>query len=506
MADQKQQIVFQKTMTADKREQEACYLRHNLFASRSKGLYPARDFSQNAPVDVFSNGAVLEKTINSLMFVQDGADLKIYFSSNAPKGTYTLAHTLVNHSFYDAVYGNDEIHLLARSGAPLEFYKVNYDATTVTSIGSQAGTMSGGRALFDGLYYFYFFADKIYRQLNSDVHTLVFNDTASLPDSVDVFGDRIVLFFTPGNTIKVAFWDKADTDLYDKVVNIKNATFIAGGTVDGALVLLKGVGNSTNIHERNGEIVAGVFDGEKFERTNSIKAGSKTVTFKESAIGDEVMVVALASNDNSHNEILYNNFILKVNKKGEIEVMHTLATTDDVTSLDIHYDYMTFGLRGVSGGSPTYYHNADSVSAYGSYVNYANAEYITNFLNNPYNTHKLQNLAIVFEKLFDAGASEEKIIISYRVSERDDFTVLATITAENVKDNVDSRMSQTAKDAEYNDDTVGLTHQVYMNELMPDGTSLPEFNEIQFKFELSEGFSVIDAWYYYDYITRNSRL
>jgi hypothetical protein len=39
---------------------------------------------------------------------------------------------------------------------------------------------------------------------------------------------------------------------------------------------------------------------------------------------------------------------------------------------------------------------------------------------------------------------------------------------------------------------------------MPDGSNMPRYNEIQFRFRSKQGFSVLKAWYQYDYIIRNT--
>lgn len=88
--------------------------------------------------------------------------------------------------------------------------------------------------------------------------------------------------------------------------------------------------------------------------------------------------------------------------------------------------------------------------------------------------------------------------IYYRVSERDDFVLLGTITPEIVRENVNQR-----KDMSGEGETTGISEQLFHITKLPDGSSLPEFNEIQFKFVSKRGFSVMAAWYEYDYLSRN---
>lgn len=89
--------------------------------------------------------------------------------------------------------------------------------------------------------------------------------------------------------------------------------------------------------------------------------------------------------------------------------------------------------------------------------------------------------------------------VYFRVSERDPFTFLGTITPDIVIANVNQRKDQTGEG-----ETTGLTEQIFHFTKMPDGSSLPEFNEIQYKFVSKRGFSIIGAWHEYDYLSRNT--
>lgn len=89
----------------------------------------------------------------------------------------------------------------------------------------------------------------------------------------------------------------------------------------------------------------------------------------------------------------------------------------------------------------------------------------------------------------------ETLQLYYRTSDREDWTLLGEVTAEKVIANVNKRIDQTT--------TIPVPEQRYQITKMPDGSALPEFNEIQFKFKSLHGFSVIGAWFEYSYITRN---
>lgn len=491
---EKREIPFRTSMNIDKRNQDFAYLRNGLFASRTPGMYPAIKFRENSPTDSFPASSVIHATIDSLIIIQDGSDVKIYYSTNAPQGTYTLASTLAGHTFKDVASGNNGVHLLTRSGANAKVNSVS-SVGAVTEIASITETFSQGSIVFDGLYYFYVIGTKIYKQLKADPHSLAFNDTGDEPRIVDVYDDQIALFFDEGLQIKVALWDKSDTDLFDDTIRIPNSRLVAGGTVDGVLMLVKSVGNRTNIKERNGELVITGFDGQKFVRLNSIVAGNNQVLSKGQAIGSEVLVVALSSNDSTTNTKLHNNFILKIHNDGAVEAIHKLDLADDLTSLDIHYDYITFGLR----TGTKYHHNADLNAGFNSYINYDNVEYISNFLDDPTGRYKLDGVGFLFEKIHE----DEELDVYFRASDREAFTLLDTITPTKLKDNVDHRMSSTDKDTEFSDDDVPSTHQIYTITKMSNGDPLPEFNEAQFDLISRNGFSVIDAWYYRTAITRN---
>lgn len=145
--------------------------------------------------------------------------------------------------------------------------------------------------------------------------------------------------------------------------------------------------------------------------------------------------------------------------------------------------------------------NAESFNdyAYDNYTNYTSTEYITNFLEEPYDVKKLNAFSFAFEKLFKntAGSGgQEQLDIYYRTSDREDFTLLASITAQNVID-------YTNKEAEMTG-SVPVLQQRYDISQMPDGSLLPNFNEIQFYFKIKNGMSIIDAFYEYENITHTT--
>lgn len=89
----------------------------------------------------------------------------------------------------------------------------------------------------------------------------------------------------------------------------------------------------------------------------------------------------------------------------------------------------------------------------------------------------------------------EKLEIYYRTSEREGWTLLGVITPELVIANVNKRIDMK--------DDVPLPEQIYQFTKLPNLEALPEFNEIQFKFKSYNGFSIIESWFEYSYLTRN---
>lgn len=93
---------------------------------------------------------------------------------------------------------------------------------------------------------------------------------------------------------------------------------------------------------------------------------------------------------------------------------------------------------------------------------------------------------------------EEICDIYYRTSDRVGWTLMGSTYGQRVIDDVNLRLSR--EDAA----EIPLKEQRYQFVRMPDNTSLPEYNEIQFRFVPKNGFSIISSWFEYSYITRNT--
>lgn len=511
MSDAKKEIIFANSMTIDKRNPDLAYFRKNCFRSETKGLYPAKDFYRERPDDLTTSD-----TIQDILGSEEGTyDIKV-ITQNAGNllfndlGSNSTSNTTLNAVDYECgTFGNDGVKIVCDND---QLYKVQHANSNTTS----QWTFTDARpsvAGFDGLYYWYLSNNEIYRQLAGATPTIVFNNIGLQPRFVAFLGDQMVIFCEDAGAIIILFWDKSDADLFDKRIIINNARLVAGGVVDGRLMLVKSIGNSSNAKEQDGQLVLTEYDGEKFVKVNAIKAGDKDISFEAITgvgIGSEVMVFSIDGNVDSHNTTLYKDFVLKVYADGSIEVLYEPDTTSYGTAhvVRVFYNFICIAQRGVGANPPRIWINEETDNSFNNYEDYLTTEYITNFLDNPYNDHQLDGLAVAFEKLFeqtDTGASPatgEELDVYYRVSERDAFTLLMNVTAQKVKENVNASRDQSVEYA--TDDALGLPEQRYMVTLMPDGTALPRFNEIQFKFVPKRGFSVIGAWYSYSYISRNT--
>lgn len=516
MSDVKREIFFNNSMTIDKRSQEFAYLRKKCFDAKTKGLYPAIDFAAESPnqetigtkdiVDVI--GSEERAGIGNYdikVIVQDGSTLRFY-----NRGSNSESNTALSNIDYECgAMGNDGVHICVDDDTVRRVNEQNSNAP------ASDGTFTGALpeiAGFDGLYYWWLSRNEIYRQAGGDAPTVAFNNLGLTPDFVDFYNDQMVIFSQQSNDISVLFWDKSDADLFDKRILIKNARLIAAGVVEGRVIVVKGVGNGSNPKEFKGRIVVTVYDGEKFVEINSIKAGddeTEYVRVTGVGVGSNRMVFSIDSNLDTANIDLYQNFIYEVRGDGAIEVVDQpdTVTYGDVTIVRLFYDFVLYVQQGAGAQNPRIMINRSTDDEFGDYEDYTESVYITNFLNNPYNFHKLDAFAVAFEKIFeqtDAGATPptgEELDVYFRVSERDDWTLLMNVTAEKIKDNVNVNRDQST---EYASDVLGLPEQRYMVVNLPDESPLPEFNEIQYKFVLKRGFSLLGAWYGYSYLSRNT--
>jgi hypothetical protein len=512
MSEQRE-ILFQKSMTIDKRNGDFAYLRRNVYPAKTKGLYPSSDFFQERPDTAIVSAA--DNIVDVLGSEEGSYDIKVIVETAAGNtnfynlGSNATSNTALSGITPDcAVFGVDGVYMAANNS---QIYKIQHVNSNTTPVGTPL-TSRANLGAYDGLYYWWISSSKIFKQLPNGNPVEAFSGLTMAVQFVDFHDDKMILVGTQGGSIVVLFWDKSNTTLFEKRIVIQNANLLAMGVVNGTLLLVKAVGNSSNPHEQKGEIVVTKYDGEKFEKINSIKAGDRNLDFVRNtcvSVGSDVMLFGVDNNDDTANPELYNNYVYKVQADGSIEVQTlTNEAVDGIPQvIRLFYNFTLLALNGGSDPISKILINENFSTLFSDYSEYNETVYITNFLNNAYNRHKLDGVGIVFEKLFQqttATPTGEKLNVYYRTSERDDFVLLGEVTAEKVYQDVDARYNPTDKLNDYTDDSLPLHHQIYHITKMPDMSALPEFNEIQFKFESIRGFSVIQAWYYYTYLTRNT--
>lgn len=509
MSDVKERIEFSETMGIDKRNPAFAYLRKNCFRANTPGLYPARDFYEEQPdnlttsqqiVDILGNE---EDSFDIKVIIENGADLEFRnLGSNSSSNT-----TQTGKSYECGAAGPDGVYACLSDDISYKIQHVNSNVTSQGAFTDATPEVAGS----DGLYYWWFSRNEVYKQLPGAAPTVAFNNLGISPDFIDFYNDQAVIFAQDANDIVVLFWDKSDTDLFDKRILIRNARLIAGGVVNGQLTIVTGIGNSSNPAEQNGEIVVSHYNGENFQRVNSIKAGDRELGYEAITgvgIGSEVMVFSIERNLDAHNPYLYQNYLYKVYSDGSIEVQYLPdeTTYGPAHIVRVFYNFILYAQRGVGSEGDIIFINEDVNTSYDEFEDYTTTEYITSFIGTPINDHKLDGFAVAFEKLFeqtDPAATPptgEELDVYYRLSERDEFTLLMNVTALKVKEQVNPKRDESA---EYASDSLGMHEQRYMIEKLEDGTPLPEFNEIQYRFVLKRGFSLIGAWHRYTYTSRN---
>lgn len=500
-------------MIADKRDERFAYLALGNHKTVSKGLYPSHDYLQ---VQAINSARTLIDIAGSntspyqiKVIMQDGATVRF---SNL--GSNTESNDPIGASTVRAVtFGSDGVYVASRADNTI--YRVNHLNTNTSSIGTYTGSDPDIGA-YDGEFYWWITQrGHIMRQIpGSSTITEVFTNTRLDVQFVDFFQDFMVLFSQEGNDVVAALWDKSDSTNYEKIIKVKNSILIAGGVVDGTMMLVYSVGNTSNPKEMEGEMVIAGYDGEKFTRLNSIKAGRPNATRPRvnyenntRSCGSEVMLFAVDENDRpTKNPDLFQNYIYKVRKDGSV-VAETLPVPNGGDSnnfashVKVFPSFNLYAMLGTVDTGPKIRSNQNTNNSYSNYSNYTTTSYITDFLTNPFNYHRLKAISCSFEKLFknpDGTDGPEEMEVYCRTSEREPFALIGTITAQKVIDDVNTRVDYTTRNTE-----VPVFEQRYQFTEIEGGNPLPEFNEIQFKFVPKNGFSMIGAWFEYEYITRN---
>lgn len=405
MSDVKQEIKFYDSMTADRRADNFAYLRKNALVAITPGLYPSKDFEITAPTNIEGD---VRNIIGSKL---EDYDIKIITSEGSTTRFYNLdaegeSNTAITTSPYAASsFGLDGVYMATANG---KVYRVDHSSAATIQVGDLGTSWILEAGAWDDLYYWWIAPSQgMYRQLPAGNPIQVFNGNIEGFRAVDFFGNYMIIFTQVARDIIVLWWDKADNSFFYRRTKIKNSVFLAGGVVDGRLMLVHFIGNETNLKELAGEIVVSAWDGENFTRLNSIRAGHNNLSAITSSnnrqatfsTGAEVMEFAVDGNISAHNPDLYDNYIYRIRKDGRIEV-RAKPETSEVSSDRASFVrvFHSFSLYAVN--SPyQIYTNRDTSTNYDEYDGFTTTEYITNFIGNPYNDHKLDGLSISYEKI-----------------------------------------------------------------------------------------------------------
>lgn len=516
MADQRKELKFHKSMTADKRNENFAYLTKNIPDIKSQGLYPACGFTE--PGTIPTDADIID--IAGWVATSYSPDKlpRVIVNSNGKTRFYEIGGSSeVNAAIDDGVdavaTGSDGIYIATSGKEVVSPLYQNNNTVTIATFPKSPLVEVGG---FDGLYYWWI-GGKIWRQLagSSTIELIMDGTGLSNPYFLDFYKDYSIIYdethssSSDGNySTIVYFHDKMNSTSFSKRFVYKNERLLAGGVLDNLPVLVTQKAHSQNAKESRGQIIVRAYNGEEFLFLNSIKANEDEVSaggseLKQSGckVNGEYMIFSVTDNDQGDGDPtkeLAKNHIYKVFKDGSIQILTTPSI--DSARPDYHhasavgtfFDFDAYGMDNVSTYPARVFYNRNTSRTNTNYTGFETT-YITNFLCNPYNEHRLTALSLSFEKLFNV----EELDIYYRTSDKENFVLLANITRQKVKDNVNKRIDQSTE--------TPTPSQRYQITKMPDGTALPEFNEIQFKFVSKKGFSIIGSWFDYDYITRNTK-
>lgn len=513
MADQRKELKFHKSMTADKRNENFAYFAKGLADVSADGLYPSRDYTEFTTMPSIASGVITG--IWGMADVSDQTKPYNYLRWLHDKGSHTYDWYKFGATTPESSPTAKTITGIVDAGN-VTYYTDGSDIRTtssLTSLASYSGATGGTAGGYDGLYAWFVEQDgDIWRWLPRDtpgtspVEKIFSEAPFEGIVKVDFYKDQMVIFDNNSNSTTfngnnyVYLWDKQNSSFLNKRLPIKGY-ILAGGVINEELYVVYSLANTGNPKEEVGEIVVAQYSGEKFVEINRIKAGGRFVnrfintgyeymSGNACSINDNFLIFSVISNNNTKDEI-YRNYIYKVSKGGYITV--EAGPVNEASLGAVPQFIKTLRTFNIYIYANKIYTNEETDETNTEYTNYTKTTYITNFLCNPYNEHTLTALSLSFEKLFNV----EELDIYYRTSDKESFVLLANITRQKVKDNVNKRIDQST--------TVPTPSQRYQITKMPDGTALPEFNEIQFKFVSKKGFSIIGSWFDYDYITRNTK-
>ena len=372
MADQRKEIKFHKSMTADKRNENLAYLAKNIPDIKSQGLYPACGFTEPgtipADADIIDIAGWVATSYTPDKFP------KVIVRSNGKTRFYEIGGSSeVNTAIDDRVdavaTGSDGIYIATDGNEIVSPLYQNRNTVTIASFPSSSQVDVGG---FDGLYYWWI-GDKIWRQLaGSSVLELIMDNTGlRSPYFLDFYKDYSIIYDQTQSTTSdgtcstiVYFHDKKDSAFFSKRLVYKNERLLAGGVLDNLPVLVTQKAHSQNAKESRGQIIISANYWEEFVFLNSIKANEDEVSavgseIKQSGckVNGEYMIFSVTDNDQGDGDTtkeLAKNHIYKVFKEGSIQILTTPSIdsarpdSHHASAVGTFYDFDAYEMENVS--------------------------------------------------------------------------------------------------------------------------------------------------------------
>lgn len=194
---------------------------------------------------------------------------------------------------------------------------------------------------------------------------------------------------------------------------MQNSVLLGGANVGGRLMLVRQEQSMGNDKEEFGRIVVMAWDGVEFREINAIKSDSwlsipsTTLNGTTCKAGERFMLLAVDDNDinDTHQPDLFKNYVYRIYRDGSIQVESEVAANGSAganyaRAVYVGPRFLAYGVTQSGVYPPKIMFLEDRDDEYDRYRNYTQTEYITNFMCNPYNEHKLLAMNFSFEKMF----------------------------------------------------------------------------------------------------------
>lgn len=494
-------IDFHNTITTSKRK--GAYVRNNLKQTDDGRLVALQDMKEATFDGIDSTSGLSGIIYRDYIFTENTSNQGVVwgFDKTTNQATYLQLVGKIATSACDDFNG---IKFITTEG---KIYWVRNGG--VGFMHDFSGTDNNAKITFDGVNHYIYFDGKIYRQAgdSTPVDTGMTYNGELL--SVESDTDYQILFINSYSGFTANFWDKASATDFTKIIEVKNTVFGGSAILEGKLTATHSIGNTTNPKEERGEMRVSIFDGEKFVRVAGFRTGDDDVYVKSYSSGNGIFIFSLDSNVDNHNGELFKEWLVKFSIKDyKIEFLsdaEDYKTNSQFNSVSVDYSSQ---LVTIDDSNEVYlYVNHDGYDNYDDYGDYKHSHYITEMIGDPKKKHTVTAFEVTLEKPFEQLSQSmnngEWLKVYYRTSERDDFTLMRTLTVKDLKDIEAEQEIQSKRDDEYNDGNKGLSVQEFTFEFMDDNeTPLPKYNEIQFKFELHNGATLLGSGFWYNIIKR----